>query len=195
MSERDHRIASGEPHAWRLDMQAALDGLGEKLSLEESGAGPKGETGQVEADPGAWGDVILARRDVPASYHLSVTVDDAVQSITDVIRGEDLFASTSVHRLLQHLLGLPVPAYHITGWCGMRTGASCQRVTAPPRFPPCGNRAQVRPASLRSQVWLIRLDALPQVFCNALFRISARARALRMAALISAPRMKIAAMM
>jgi glutamyl-Q tRNA(Asp) synthetase len=114
-SERDHRIATGEPHAWRLDMQAALDGLGEKLSWQESGAGPKGETGQVEADPGAWGDVILARRDVPASYHLSVTVDDAVQSITDVIRGEDLFASTSVHRLLQHLLGLPVPAYHHHG--------------------------------------------------------------------------------
>jgi glutamyl-Q tRNA(Asp) synthetase len=115
MSERDHRIASGEPHAWRLDMQAALDGLGEQLSWRESGAGPKGETGQVEADPGAWGDVILARRDVPASYHLSVTVDDGVQSISDVIRGEDLFASTSVHRLLQHLLGLPVPAYHHHG--------------------------------------------------------------------------------
>lgn len=115
MSERDHRIAAGQPHAWRLDMQAALDGLGELLSWRESGAGPKGETGQIGADPAAWGDVILARRDVPASYHLSVTVDDAVQSITDVIRGEDLFASTSVHRLLQHLLGLPVPAYHHHG--------------------------------------------------------------------------------
>ena len=114
-AERTRRIAAGDPHAWRLDMQAALNGLGRKLSWTESGAGPKGETGRIEADPGAWGDVTLARRDVPASYHLCVTVDDAVQSITDVIRGEDLFASTSVHRLLQHLLGLPVPAYHHHG--------------------------------------------------------------------------------
>ena len=111
-SDRDRRIAAGEPHAWRLDMQAALDGLDARLSWAEHGSGPSGETGQITADPGAWGDVILARRDVPASYHLSVTVDDAVQAISDVIRGQDLFASTSVHRLLQHLLALPVPRYH-----------------------------------------------------------------------------------
>ncbi|WP_417413062.1 tRNA glutamyl-Q(34) synthetase GluQRS [Hoeflea sp.] len=111
-SDRDRRIAAGEPHAWRLDMQAALDGLDARLSWAEHGSGPSGETGKITADPGAWGDVILARRDVPASYHLSVTVDDAVQTISDVIRGEDLFAATSVHRLLQHLLALPVPRYH-----------------------------------------------------------------------------------
>ncbi|WP_417436535.1 tRNA glutamyl-Q(34) synthetase GluQRS [Hoeflea sp.] len=111
-AERDRRIASGDPHAWRLDMKAALDGLGTDLSWAEFGSGPNGESGTIAADPGAWGDVILARRDVPASYHLSVTVDDAIQAITDVIRGEDLFASTSVHRLLQHLLGLPAPRYH-----------------------------------------------------------------------------------
>lgn len=110
--ERDRRIASGAPHAWRLNMQAALAGLGAKLSWAEFGAGPDGETGRITADPGAWGDVILARRDVPASYHLSVTVDDAIQMITDVIRGEDLFAATSVHRLLQQLLGLNAPQYH-----------------------------------------------------------------------------------
>lgn len=111
-SERDRKIASGAPHAWRLDMQAALEGLGAELTWSELGSGPAGETGQNKADPGAWGDVILARRDVPASYHLSVTVDDALQTVTDVIRGEDLFAATSVHRLLQQLLGLPAPLYH-----------------------------------------------------------------------------------
>jgi glutamyl-Q tRNA(Asp) synthetase len=113
--QRDERIAAGEPHAWRLDMQTVLDGLDTPLSWAEYGSGPSGETGQIIADPGAWGDVILARRDVPASYHLSVSVDDAVQNITDVIRGEDLFAATSVHRLLQHLLGLPAPRYHHHG--------------------------------------------------------------------------------
>lgn len=111
LSERDRKIASGAPHAWRLDMQAVLEGLGSNLFWTEFGSGPAGETGRIMADPGAWGDVILARRDVPASYHLSVTVDDAIQTVTDVIRGEDLFAATSVHRLLQQLLGLPVPAY------------------------------------------------------------------------------------
>lgn len=114
-AERDRRIATGAPHAWRLDMQAALEGLGTNLSWTERGSGPAGETGRIMADPDAWGDVILARRDVPASYHLSVTVDDATQAITDVIRGEDLFAATSVHRLLQQLLGLPAPAYHHHG--------------------------------------------------------------------------------
>jgi len=114
-SERDRRIAAGDPHAWRLDMQTVLDGLGTPPSWAEFGSGPSGETGQINADPGSWGDVILARRDVPASYHLSVTVDDAIQNISDVIRGEDLFAATSVHRLLQHLLGLPAPRYHHHG--------------------------------------------------------------------------------
>ena len=108
---RNERIATGEPHAWRLDMQAVLDGLDTELSWTEYGSGPSGETGRIIADPAAWGDVVLARRDVPASYHLSVTLDDATQNISDVIRGEDLFAATSVHRLLQHLLGLPAPRY------------------------------------------------------------------------------------
>jgi len=96
-------------------MKKALDGLCEDLSWAEFGAGPQGETGRIAADPGAWGDVILARRDVPTSYHLAVTIDDAIQEITDIIRGEDLFASTSVHRLLQCLLGLPAPRYRHHG--------------------------------------------------------------------------------
>lgn len=110
-AERDRRIASGAPHGWRLDMKAALGGLGMTLSWSEDGAGPNGETGVITADPAAWGDVLLARRDIPASYHLAVTVDDDIQEITDIVRGQDLFAATSVHRLLQQLLGLPVPRY------------------------------------------------------------------------------------
>ncbi|GGE13998.1 tRNA glutamyl-Q(34) synthetase GluQRS [Aureimonas endophytica] len=101
--ERRQRIAAGEPFAWRLDMAAALARLG-PLSFVESGM-------EVEAEPALWGDVVLARKDVPTSYHLSVTVDDALQGITDVVRGRDLLPSTSVHRVLQALLGLPVPRY------------------------------------------------------------------------------------
>src|SRR5262249_31001778 len=63
-------------------------------------------------DPAAWGDVVLARKELPTSYHLSVVVDDALQGVTDVVRGSDLFWSTSVHRVLQALLGLPAPTYH-----------------------------------------------------------------------------------
>ncbi len=111
-SERIVRIAAGAPYSWRLDMAAALSRVSTPIHWLESGAGPNGETGQVVANPNLWGDAILARRDAPASYHLSVVVDDAVQGISDVVRGRDLFHATSIHRLLQELLGLPVPHYH-----------------------------------------------------------------------------------
>ncbi len=81
------------------------------LGWREHGEGPDGEAGAVSARPEAWGDVILARKETPTSYHLSVVVDDALQGVTEVVRGQDLFWSTSVHRLLQQLLGLPWPAY------------------------------------------------------------------------------------
>jgi glutamyl-Q tRNA(Asp) synthetase len=110
-AEREQRLASGAPHALRLDMAAALARVGATTS-HETGAGPMGESGVITADPAAWGDVILARKDTPTSYHLAVVVDDAAQGITDVVRGRDLFHATSVHRLLQSLLGLPVPRYH-----------------------------------------------------------------------------------
>ena len=71
----------------------------------------EGEEGSIAADPAAWGDVVLARKDSPTSYHLSVVVDDALQGVTHVARGRDLYPSTSVHRLLQELLGLPAPFY------------------------------------------------------------------------------------
>ena len=109
--ERAGRVAAGEPYALRLDMEAALARTG-PLTWNETGAGPEGETGTIPADPARWGDVILARKDVPGSYHLSVVVDDAAQGVTDVVRGRDLFHATSVHRLLQTLLGLPSPRYH-----------------------------------------------------------------------------------
>ncbi|MBB3996292.1 tRNA glutamyl-Q(34) synthetase GluQRS [Aureimonas pseudogalii] len=108
-AERRGRIAAGEPFAWRLDMGAALERLSAELAFEESGGGGREA---VRADPALWGDVVLARFDTPTSYHLAVSVDDALQGVTDVVRGRDLLPSTSVHRLLQALLGLPVPRYH-----------------------------------------------------------------------------------
>lgn len=109
---RRTRIAAGDPYAWRLDMRAALAFTGGVQGWEETGAGPDGETGRIAADPARWGDVVLARKDIPASYHLSVTLDDALQGVTHVVRGRDLFHATAVHRLLQDLLGLPAPVYH-----------------------------------------------------------------------------------
>jgi glutamyl-Q tRNA(Asp) synthetase len=109
-AERARRMAA-EPYALRLDMAAALARVG-PLTWEETGAGPSGETGSIAANPAAWGDAILARKETPTSYHLAVAVDDASQGVTEVVRGRDLFHSTSVHRLLQALLGLPAPRYH-----------------------------------------------------------------------------------
>lgn len=109
--ERRRRMTAGEPHALRIDMTAAAERAGE-LCWQETGAGPQGETGTMEARPLAWGDVVLGRKDIPASYHLSVVLDDALQGVTHVVRGQDLFWATSVHRLLQRLLDLPAPVYH-----------------------------------------------------------------------------------
>ncbi len=110
--ERRRRIEAGEPFAWRLDMEAAMRLHRDTPQWHESGAGPQGETGLCRVDPRIWGDVILARKDVPASYHLAVVVDDALQGVTQVVRGRDLFYATAIHRLLQDLLGLPAPLYH-----------------------------------------------------------------------------------
>jgi glutamyl-Q tRNA(Asp) synthetase len=109
--DRKRRIDTGEPYALRLDMTATIARAG-RLTWTETGAGPNGETGTVTANPAAWGDVILARKETPTSYHLAVVVDDAVQGVSEVVRGRDLFQATAVHRLLQVLLGLPQPRYH-----------------------------------------------------------------------------------
>ena len=107
---RERLIGQGARYALRLDM-AVASARAENLAWTEHGEGPTGEHGDVTAEPEAWGDVILARKETPTSYHLSVVIDDALQGVTDVVRGQDLFWSTSVHRLLQELLGLPEPAY------------------------------------------------------------------------------------
>ncbi|MBL9009965.1 MAG: tRNA glutamyl-Q(34) synthetase GluQRS [Alphaproteobacteria bacterium] len=115
-AERASRIAAGEPYALRLDMARAIARTG-PLTMAESGL-------RMPAAPAVFGDVVLARKDVPASYHLAVTVDDALQGVTLVTRGEDLLPASFIHRLLQDLLGLPEPAYRhhplLTGPDGRR---------------------------------------------------------------------------
>lgn len=111
------RIAAGTPHAWRLDMARAMERAMERAGRQ--GGRPSGRLtwederrGTIIARPESHGDIILARRDAPSSYHLASTLDDAAQGITLVVRGADLMDSTHVHRLLQALLGLPTPRYH-----------------------------------------------------------------------------------
>ncbi|MBV8849576.1 MAG: tRNA glutamyl-Q(34) synthetase GluQRS [Methylobacteriaceae bacterium] len=108
-AERSARLAAGKRVAWRLDTAKAVDLVG-GLSWSEFETGNFGR--ELAAEPGAWGDVVLARRDVGTSYHISVVVDDAKQGVTDIVRGKDLFASTGMHRLLQVLLRLHAPRYH-----------------------------------------------------------------------------------
>ncbi len=136
----DAEARAGEPHCWRLDMRAALafvapgstrspgaegvanaTGVGganvspwmpDRARLDEGLVWHDATAGAIVADPLPAGDVVLARKDAPSSYHLAVTVDDAAQGVTDVVRGTDLFAATHVHRLLQALLALPTPRYH-----------------------------------------------------------------------------------
>lgn len=114
------------PHCWRLDMAKALvlpgtgwgtaaEGGGAHAPLPRAGEDPSfhdSRHGTITADPAAHGDVVLARKDAPASYHLAVTLDDAAQGVTDIVRGDDLLPATHVHRLLQALLGLPTARYH-----------------------------------------------------------------------------------
>ena len=109
--QRAARLARGELYAIRLDMDRAAEWTG-PLTWAETGSGPDGRRGVVAAEPAAWGDVIVGRKETPTSYHLAVVVDDAAQGVTEVVRGEDLFWSTSVHRVLQTLLELPAPSYH-----------------------------------------------------------------------------------
>lgn len=126
-NEEAERLARGDAFAWRLSMSYSRDLLGEefaRMEFEELGAGPNGEHGRVRANPSMLGDVILGRKDTPASYHVAVVHDDALQGVSDVVRGEDLFESTHIHVLLQKLLGLPTPLYRhhrlLTGPDGRR---------------------------------------------------------------------------
>ena len=99
------RCVAPEGAAWRLDMARALELAGPLTWFDE-------RAGMQRADPAAFGDVVLLRKDLPASYHLAATLDDARDGVTLVTRGMDLFAATHIHRLLQALLDLPVPAWH-----------------------------------------------------------------------------------
>jgi len=115
-AERQARVAGGEPHALRLDV-ARAGALAGPLTWRDRARG------EIAADPATLGDVVLARKEVPASYHLTVTLDDAVQGVTLVTRGEDLFHASHIHRLLQALLGLPVPEWHHHGLLTDEAGA------------------------------------------------------------------------
>ncbi len=113
--EEAERLSKGAPFAWRLSITACREYLGERfdqLDFEETGQGAEGKTGRVRARPDSLGDVILGRKDMGTSYHLACTHDDALQRISHVIRGTDLFFATHLHRLLQELMGWSVPVYH-----------------------------------------------------------------------------------
>ena len=111
-SDRSRKMTAGEPYALRLDMPRAIVAAEADLTFHEQGNGLDGETGTVRCRPEIWGDVILARKDIATSYHIAVVHDDALQGITHVTRGLDLFHATSIHRLLQSILEFPVPKYH-----------------------------------------------------------------------------------
>ena len=112
-AEEQRRLEAGEAYAWRLSLDAARRALGDfdRLTFTEEGQGPDGQHGVIQARPELGGDVVLARKDVAVTYHLAVVHDDALQGVTHVIRGQDLFEATHVQRLLQALLGLPTPIY------------------------------------------------------------------------------------
>lgn len=107
---RARRINSGAAYAMRLDSIKAKEHAG-PLFFDERGSGPNGERGRIAVDAVLFGDVVVARKDLPASYHLAVVIDDAYQGVTLVTRGNDLFAATHVQRVLQALLRLPTPVY------------------------------------------------------------------------------------
>ena len=115
--EEAERLERGEAFAWRLSLAAAREALGgfQGLSFVERGAGPDGESGVIQARPETAGDIVLARKDVGVAYHLAVVHDDALQGVTDVIRGVDLFEAAHIQRLLQALLGYPTPTYRHHG--------------------------------------------------------------------------------
>jgi glutamyl-Q tRNA(Asp) synthetase len=106
-AERRGKIIEGKSFNLRIDMEKACRSLTSSLCFHDLGRAQ-----EIEADPGRWGDVVLVRKDIGTSYHIAVVVDDAIQGVTHVTRGMDLFEATHIHTLLQSLLGLPTPLYH-----------------------------------------------------------------------------------
>lgn len=135
--EEARLLDEGRPFAWRLSLDRAREALGDaawnNLTFLEEGEGPEGEHGRVPVRPDAAGDVVLARKDTGVAYHLAVTHDDALQEITHVIRGQDLFEATHVQRLIQTLMGWPAPIYRhhrlLTGPDGRRYAKRDRSVT------------------------------------------------------------------
>nr|WP_247654145.1 tRNA glutamyl-Q(34) synthetase GluQRS [Microvirga sp. HBU67558] len=119
-AEAERRIAAGEPQAWRLDRAAAQRLLPGPHAFGRFDRDDHEET--VAAIPWRWGDTVIVRKETPTSYHLSVVVDDALQGVTHVVRGQDLEAATDLHVLLQALLALPTPLYHHHGLVRDPTG-------------------------------------------------------------------------
>jgi glutamyl-Q tRNA(Asp) synthetase len=150
--DRDQRrqaMAEGRPFALRLDMpKAARRAAASTLSFREQGSGPGGETGLVPAAPERWGDVVLARKDIGTSYHIAVVVDDALQGVTEVTRGHDLFHPTHLHRLLQALLGLPEPLYRHHRLIGDETGRKLSKSEGAPSLRSLREEG-VRPVEIR----------------------------------------------
>ncbi|WP_392354966.1 tRNA glutamyl-Q(34) synthetase GluQRS [Brevundimonas sp. LF-1] len=113
--EEARLLAEGRPFAWRLSLDRAREALGgaawDGLNFIEEGSGPDGESGRIKARPETAGDVVLARKDAGTAYHLAVTHDDALQKVSHVIRGQDLFEATHIQRLMQALMGWPAPVY------------------------------------------------------------------------------------
>jgi glutamyl-Q tRNA(Asp) synthetase len=145
--ETRERLARGERAAWRLDMRRALDVAPARLVWLEFGEGAIAV--ERAAEPGPWGDVVLRGRDLAASYHLAVAVDDALQCVTDVVRGRDLLVATSVHRLLQHLLGLSTPRYRHHRLVLDETGAKLSKSRRSPSIGALRERG-VAPSEIRA---------------------------------------------
>ena len=153
--EEARLLAEGRPFAWRLSLDRARAALGDRawdgLAFVEEGMGPAGETGAIRARPETAGDVVLARKDAGTAYHLAVAHDDALQGVTHVIRGEDLFEATHIQVLIQALMGWSTPIYRhhrlLTGPDGRRFAKRDGSVTL------ARLRAEgVSPVSLRSEL-------------------------------------------
>ena len=135
--EEARLLDEGRPFAWRLSLERARSVIGEDawrdLFFIEDGAGPKGESGRIPVRPETAGDVVLGRKDAGVAYHLAVTHDDALQGITDVVRGRDLFEATHIQRLIQTLMGWPAPRYRhhalLTDTAGRRYAKRDRSVT------------------------------------------------------------------
>lgn len=155
-SEIERRRAAGEPFALRLDMERALEAADRMLGgrpLTFAELDEEGREKTIRALPARWGDAVIVRKDVPASYHLAVVVDDARQRVSHVTRGRDLFAATDLHRLLQVLLGLPEPVYHhhrlVTDEAGRKLAKSSRDTTLRTL-----READVSPAEVRRRIGL-----------------------------------------